>query len=1095
MWNGLSGKQRSKPGQLYSYLEDSVFITPQTHEHPGRIQFGSLIGKNVIESNQWTHLAFVRRKNTVNVYLNGSSSSDISATFTLKDSIDKTLKIGSIYEGPNQQSTEGKFDEISVFNRALTIQEIQKHVRSGAVAGMIKEPNPLPDSSPHSPENSMELTHVRSGYTLELVAAEPLVKDPVAIDWGSDGRLWVAEMADYPYGMNGNGSPGGRIRYLQDRDSDGVYDHSTLFMDKLAFPTGVLEWKNGILVTAAPEIFYAEDTDGDGRADKKIVLFEGFMTGNQQLRVNGLRWGPDNWIYCASGGHHTGFGASNEIKSLIAEERIPLGSRDFRFQPDKGLLEPRSGPSQFGRVRDNWGNWFGVQNSFPLWHYVLEDHYLTRNPHLAIGDIRNQLRGRANPKVFSASTPQKRFHSYEQSERFTSACGPSLYRDSLLFPDSDTLHAFTCEPFHNVVQHSLLRKEGASFSGQRDPEDGPLDFFTSADRWSRPVMTRTGPDGALWIVDMYRYMIEHPDWLPENGRDELKPFYRSGEELGRIYRIYPNGKRPVIVARLSEMTPLKLVKQFNHSNGQIRDRAQQLLVTNGEISVVPNLEKMLRNHSNPLTRFHALCTLQGLQKLTSDLLMVALDDTVPEIRRQALITAERFNDSSDILVSKLCRMVKDPDPTVQLQLALSLGEWDEPEAGKALVEIAQYPNIDSYLQIAVMTSIEKHYKILMQSFIDSGIIPRGTILKTVLSMGLSSKSFLLDDLLVEVFSKNPTVEKSQPLKLLHTWQNVLHEEGLTTDSLGTGPYAFLKNSGNAVRDFLKNVEQWTTDSTISIGIRSKAILALGRAPTLRQNHMIRLEHCLDPSMPRELQSAVIRSLTQIQTYEAANLILGKWMEITPEVRRTVLENILSRKQMADSLLDHLQNTHFATKDIETVYRKRLLNHQDEAIAKKARTVFSSIAEISPNPNTHTFPEALSLSGNTQKGLSVFTQRCSACHRENDNEKSVGPELGSITDRSSESLLFSILNPSDSVEPKYIAYDFTLNNEESFQGLIESESGNSLSIRLSDGSLKTILRQSIQSVRSQKQSLMPEGLAEGLSGQQMADLLAYVQQMD
>ncbi|MDA1233134.1 MAG: hypothetical protein O2856_20410, partial [Planctomycetota bacterium] len=321
-------------------------------------------------------------------------------------------------------------------------------------------------------------------------------------------------------------------------------------------------------------MFYAEDSNGDGRADIHRTLFSGFIEGNQQLRVNGLRWGLDNWIHCASGSHHAGYGADSQILSHLTNQKTGVGSRDFRIRPDDGLIDPQSGPSQFGRNRDAWGNWFGEQNSYPLWHYVLEDQYIRRNPHFAPPDPRN-LMTPSNPPVYSAAPPEKRFHSFEQSGRYTSACSGMVYLDELLFggsPDADTSggqgssradgsgnaaqqelrppadrdqileiqHAFTCEPFSNLIQHNLLIDDGVSFRLERDPaEINKTDFFASEDRWCRPVMARTGPDGALWIVDMYRYMIEHPHWLPKEGQDELRPFFRSGEDQGRIYRVVP----------------------------------------------------------------------------------------------------------------------------------------------------------------------------------------------------------------------------------------------------------------------------------------------------------------------------------------------------------------------------------------------------------------------------------------------------------------------------------------------------------------------------------------------------------------------------
>ncbi|MEC9030735.1 MAG: PVC-type heme-binding CxxCH protein, partial [Planctomycetota bacterium] len=464
-------------------------------------------------------------------------------------------------------------------------------------------------------EASLAAFHIRGGFRIELVAAEPLVMDPVALDWGPDGRLWVAEMADYPLGIDGKGKPGGRVRFLEDTDGDGRYDRSVVFLDGLNFPTGVKAWKDGVLVTAAPEILFAGDTNGDGRADVRKVLYKGFSEGNQQLRVNGLRWGLDNWIHCASGAHHGGYAKGNRVISLGTGKTIVLGSRDFRIRPDAGLLDPQSGPSQFGRNRDDWGNWFGVQNSHPLWHYVLRDHHLRRNPYFVSPNPKKQVVTPSNPRVYPAKLPQKRFHSFEQSGRFTSACSGMVYRDELLFSRGSGGHAFTCEPFHNVVQHNIISREGVTFTARRDPAESKLDFIASRDRWFRPVMVRTGPDGALWVVDMYRYMIEHPQWLPKNGQDELRPYYRHGARHGRIYRVFPASDAPRGWPRLQDSSPGELAGLLQHPNGWVRDTAQQLLVQGRGLKVVEELRGIAGDGRSALGRLHALCTLDGIGKL------------------------------------------------------------------------------------------------------------------------------------------------------------------------------------------------------------------------------------------------------------------------------------------------------------------------------------------------------------------------------------------------------------------------------------------------------------------------------------------------
>jgi putative membrane-bound dehydrogenase-like protein len=188
---------------------------------------------------------------------------------------------------------------------AAGAKQVEKHTKA--------QPAPPAEPTPTDVGKALKTINVRAGYEVQLVAAEPLVMDPVAIDWGPNGKLWVVEMADYPLGIDGKGEPGGRVRFLEDTNNDGKHDKSTLFAEGLSFPNGVLAWGDGILVTAAPEIIYLQDSSGDGKTDVRRVLYSGYLEGNQQLRVNGLRWGLDNWVYCASGSHHGGDGINLRV--------------------------------------------------------------------------------------------------------------------------------------------------------------------------------------------------------------------------------------------------------------------------------------------------------------------------------------------------------------------------------------------------------------------------------------------------------------------------------------------------------------------------------------------------------------------------------------------------------------------------------------------------------------------------------------------------------------------------------------------------------------------------------------------------------------
>src|SRR5262245_44796833 len=281
-----------------------------------------------------------------------------------------------------------------------------------------------------SPQQSLAAIKTKKDLTVELVAAEPLVTSPVAIDWGPDGRLWVAEMYDYPSGLRGGFEPGGRIKVLEDTDGDGRYDKATVFLDNIPFPTGVTVWRKGVLVCAAPDILYAEDTDGDGKADKVKKLFSGFGTQNYQARVNSLEYGLDGWVYGSCGL----FGG--QIKSFVAGEPLNLGDRDFRIKPDTGEIEPATGRTQQGRVRDDWGNWFGCDNSNLCRHYPLPDHYLRRNSMMTVPAASVNVPEGPDPnKLFPLPQQIQLFKLSGPPGRATAACGLGIYRDNHLGAD------------------------------------------------------------------------------------------------------------------------------------------------------------------------------------------------------------------------------------------------------------------------------------------------------------------------------------------------------------------------------------------------------------------------------------------------------------------------------------------------------------------------------------------------------------------------------------------------------------------------------------------------------------------------------------
>ncbi|MGA1237103.1 MAG: PVC-type heme-binding CxxCH protein [Limisphaerales bacterium] len=546
-----------------------------------------------------------------------------------------------------------------------------------------------------------------SGFQIELVAAEPVVIDPVYFDWDASGRLWVVEMRDYPLGIANQGKPGGVIKRLEDPDQDGCYDRAIPFLEDIPFPSSLMPWRNGLLIAAAPDLFYAEDTDGDGRADKTEVLFSGFNPGNQQHRLNGFEWGLDGWIYAANGD------SGGQVFSHQTGRRISISGRDIRFRPDTGELETVSAQTQFGRRRDDWGNWFGNNNPTWLWHVTLPEHYLRRNPQLAVKSVIHVLANYPeSTRVYPSSPSQVRPNQPWSLNHVTSACSPTPYRDDLFGPAYEN-SVFISEPVHNTIHQEVLEHHEDGFTSHRAATEQDREFLASSDNWFRPVTTRTGPDGTLYIADMYRFVIEHPEWISPEMQSRLD--LRSGDDKGRIYRVKPTGRIPRAIPDLSRLSPGELVHAMTSLNGWQRDTAMRLLLDKPTARPIDSLLDLLRLNHPPQVRLQALATLALLDGLDEVVLTALLRDPHPDVRCESLRQSERFTRRLPELFGQVARLAMDPNPKVRLQAAFTLGAWPPERAEPVLTQLAaSLPPGDSNLKTAIMSSLQPNSLLFQQ---------------------------------------------------------------------------------------------------------------------------------------------------------------------------------------------------------------------------------------------------------------------------------------------------------------------------------------------------------------------------------------------
>src|SRR5436190_6393185 len=416
--------------------------------------------------------------------------------------------------------------------------------RAGVLFALLGLASSQESVGPLSPKEALKSFKLQPGFRIDLVASEPDVMDPVAMAFDEDGRLYVAEMADYPLGP-----PSGRIKLLEDTDGDGKIDRVSLFVDKVPYPTGVMPWRGGILVTAAPDILFFKDTDGDGKADVRQVIFTGFSEGNQQHRVNGLLFAYDNWIYGTNGD------SGGTVRPGNADgPKVSISGRDYRFRSDFSGFEGVAGRGQFSNTFDDWGNRFINDNSNHIRHTVLPLKYLARNPYLAVASVEEGISDHGTSSVvFPTSKLQERPNDHFAAGHFTSACSVTIYRGASFGADVQG-NAFCCEPVHNLVHRDLLAPKGASFVAKRAYEKE--EFLTSTDNWSRPVNLCSGPDGALYVVDMYRMIIEHPQWIPLEMQKRVD--LRAGSDMGRIYRVSAEGAPPAARPKMSTQSAPEL---------------------------------------------------------------------------------------------------------------------------------------------------------------------------------------------------------------------------------------------------------------------------------------------------------------------------------------------------------------------------------------------------------------------------------------------------------------------------------------------------------------------------------------------------------
>jgi len=957
-------------------------------------------------------------------------------------------------------------------------------VISSAGAADPEPAKPVEVKSPVSPEGALEYFKLPAGLKMEVVAAEPEIVDPVACRFDEDGRLWVVEMRDYPHPPAEGELPKSRIKVLEDRNGDGRFETVHVFADHLLFATGVQPWNGGVIATVSGRVLFLKDTDGDLKADKTEVWFQGFTEENPQLRVNHPRFALDNHVYVASGLR------GGQVVSPRAPNMAPidLRSRDLRFDPRGTTAQSISGNGQFGVTFDDWGNRFLCSNRNPCMHVVLEDRYASRNPLVAIPAVIHDVAAAGELSRVYALT-EAWTTSNLHAGQFTAACGVDIYRGDAL-PVEYRGNVFTCEPTGNLVHREVMQPAGATFTGRSPHENG--EFLASYDDWFRPVNIEGGPDGALYVVDMYRAVIEHPQFMPPELKN--RPDLLLGTDRGRIYRIVPvDYERPSHRLELSKVATKHLIKLLEHASGWWRETAARLIYERQDQDAVAGLVKLSQESESPKGRMQALWALQGLGALEASQVSTALRDSDAHVREQAIL----LSNPSDLEArGKLVTLAKDESPRVRFRVALELGASPlDDESLKALASIAVAGANDPWTRRAVLTSIGDR----------PGVVLRHVLSAIGSNVG-SDQQTLVQELAAVVGAHKDATEIADVAAAL---------ANLSEDSSGRrlriaavlGMSQGMRARGTILGDFIKQqaaaqpklVEQskgWFASSVevaandkLDVSARLGACELLGHAGfDVAGPVLMKLAKTGDP---QEVRLRAIAALSGYRDPSITPMLIAELSSQTPAARAAMLDALLAQVDRVHALLDEIAAGRMKPTAIDTTRAQRLLKHRDAGVVKRVNQVMASALPADRTKALEQYRACLALAADAKRGQEVFRKNCGTCHKIGTVGTDVGPSIGDTRTKTPDQLLTDILLPNRAIDNNFMSYSVVTSDGVAMTGIILAETANSVTIKLPEGKIMPLLRSNIDVLQSNGVSLMPEGLEKNIPLQDMADVIAFL----
>jgi putative membrane-bound dehydrogenase-like protein len=986
--------------------------------------------------------------------------------------------------------------------------------------------NDLPRFPANEPRDALKTFKVKPGFHLEIAACESNIASPVAMCFDENNRLFVVEMIDYSERREETPHLG-RVRMLEDTDGDGVFDKSTVFADNLPWPTAVFYYNGGLFVGATPDILYLKDTDGDGKADTREVVFTGFAEGVKRINVQGMlnsfNWGLDNRIHGATSGNG-GVGHSVKHPEL---KPVDLHQRDFVIEPRSLILTSEAGGGQHGLSFNDWGDRFACNNSDHIRLYMYDDRYATRNPFYAMPACLDSIAVDGPAAEVYRVSPEEPWRVIRTKWRvaglvggpiegggrasgyFTGATGGTVYRGNA-WPGEYLNNVFVGDAGGNLVHRKIVSPANPGVSvamkAERGPGEDKVEFVASTDTWFRPVQFANGPDGNFYIIDMYREIIEHPWSLPDN----IKKFLdlNSGNDRGRIYRVVPDGFKQPKPPRLGKASIKELVATLEHPNGWHRDTASRLIYERQDKAAVPLLINLLEHSTSPLGRLHALHTLEGLEALKEEHVLRAMEDTDPHVRSHAIKLAENFiplpenysalngtppprfrlvtgqREPSQKLLSKLQAMAGDPDIFVRYQLAFTLGELKGSAKIGPLAMIAKADVNSSWTQAAIFSSLAEGAGDLFAALAGDSAF-----------CGSKGGQDFLRQLVMLVGAKNRSDEVAKVVQFIGKVDQPIVSFALAR-GLGDGLQragSSLAAVGGPLKSIVERASNTASDEKASEPTRVEAVRLLG--VTSFADSSSTLLSLLNLQQPQAIQLAAISTLARFNDSRVGPELTKRWDSMTPRLRNEAVTVLVARKDRAMALLQAIETGAIRPSALDTTQAKFLRNHHDAEVKKLAAKALGAKPAGTRQQVVDSFMPTLDLKGDPTHGKKIYEERCISCHRLGGEGFALGPDLVTVKNTGKEKIMVNILDPNREVRPDYISYLVETKDDESTIGLVVNETASAVTLRQAYGKENVINRSDIKRMQSQGQSLMPEGLEAGLQPQDLADLVSYIESAD